>query len=278
MICSRWRPNPRYLQGFRASTSSNKERYALDAVVWYQETVSAGLTLYLCSRGLLGLCHVVCPEGYARFMSCCWSLVLELMAAATPVMLLEIACHSHQWGSVADVCTQVQTLEPTEASMLLSGRPAAQTEQQDQEPHLQLQIQVDEDQQSLSVALKLTQQPTATSVSDNKPAGAAAAKGPSTSSVSRLPGRRLGFGTGLGNNKPAAAGAGDNSISALLGGAWAQGSAAAGVTELVEKPKKKGPAKRVMWRPDRDLVAVRWFVKDDAPAKVNAVCSAAAAC
>jgi hypothetical protein len=64
----------------------------------------------------------------------------------------------------------------------------------------------------------------------------------------------------------------------LLGGAWAQpgGSTAAAAAaggeggEPVSKRVRKGPVKRVVWKADHDLVAVRWFIKDDPPAQVRA--------
>lgn len=68
----------------------------------------------------------------------------------------------------------------------------------------------------------------------------------------RLPGlRRTGFGSSLG---PRPAGA----VSAAVAGA-ASGAAAEAAAD--RKPRK--PRKRVSWKSDRELEAVRWFVKDD---------------
>ena len=90
--------------------------------------------------------------------------------------------------------------------------------------------------------------------------------------------------------------AGDSSgISALSGGDWdtpsvattaaaaaTAATAAAGVdgasaasstpagTEPTGRPTtKRVSSKRVTWRSDRELVAVRWFVRDDPPAQVS---------
>lgn len=167
---------------------------------------------------------------------------------------------------------QVQTIEASEAGRLLSGKPAVATPAaavpaQPQQPHVQLQLVVDEAQQSVAVSFVVIQP--AAAPANSKPAAAAPPRGPSTSSISRLPGRRLGFGAGLGA-KPA----GDSSISALLGGAWAAGGAGGGDgvdsgDERAVKKARKGPAKRVSWRNERELVAVRWFIKDDPPVQVS---------
>jgi hypothetical protein len=203
---------------------------------------------------------------------------------------------------------QVLTLDPAEASRLLSGKPAAagpadgQQQQQAQppEPYVQVQITVNADPASeapIKVTLKLLH-PLAAAAAAKKAAAAAAAaaagggtavRGSTTSSVSRLPGSRRQFGAGLGTRPGAAAaaasggvsegGSSGSSISALLGGAWATpgGSSAAAAGggcdggEPASKKARKKPQKRVAWRAEHDLVAVRWFIKDDPPAQVREV-------
>ncbi|KAF6255585.1 hypothetical protein COO60DRAFT_200193 [Scenedesmus sp. NREL 46B-D3] len=189
----------------------------------------------------------------------------------------------------------VQTLDPAEASRLLSGRAAAGQQQQQQgqqaEPYVQLQIALNAGpagEAPVKVAFKLLH-PLAAAAAAKKAAAAAAAGGaglraPSTSSVGRLPGARRQFGAGIGARSGAAAaagageggGSGSGSISALLGGAWTQagggGAAAAAAAggegaEPAGKRARKAPQKRVAWRVGPALVAVRWFVKDDPPAQ-----------
>jgi hypothetical protein len=56
----------------------------------------------------------------------------------------------------------------------------------------------------------------------------------------------------------------------LLGGAWAAPAAGGDAGgEPASKKARKGPQKRVAWRAEHDLVAVRWFIKDDPPAQVR---------
>ncbi|WIA35347.1 hypothetical protein OEZ86_003801 [Tetradesmus obliquus] len=204
----------------------------------------------------------------------------------------------------------VQTLDPAEASRLLGGKAAAagqadagQQQQQAQppEPYVQVQIIVNPDPASdtpLKVTLKLLHPLAAAAAAKRAAAAAAAAggagsRGPTTSSVSRLPGVRRQFGAGLGARPGAAAaaagtgegGGSSSSISALLGGSWVQpgggsgtaaaaaAAAAAGGAEGAEggepaaKRARKGPVKRVAWKAEHELVAVRWFVKEDPPAQ-----------
>jgi hypothetical protein len=161
------------------------------------------------------------------------------------------------------------------------------------QPHVQVQITVNPDPASdtpIKVTLKLLHLLAAAAAAKRAAAaaaGGAGSKGPTTSSVSRLPGARRQFGAGLGTRPGATAGAGEagssggSSISALLGGAWAQpgGSSAAAAAaaaaasgeggEPASKRAWKGPQKRVAWRAEHDLVAVRWFIKDDPPAQVS---------
>ncbi|WIA15168.1 hypothetical protein OEZ85_001853 [Tetradesmus obliquus] len=198
----------------------------------------------------------------------------------------------------------VQTLDPAEASRLLGGKASAaagqadagQQQQQSQppEPYVQVQITVNPDPASdtpLKVTLKLLHPLAAAAAAKRAAAAAAAAggagsRGPTTSSVSRLPGVRRQFGAGLGARPGAAAaaaagttesGGSGSSISALLGGSWVQpggsGTAAAAAAggaeggEPAAKRARKGPVKRVAWKAEHDLVAVRWFVKEDPPAQ-----------
>lgn len=171
----------------------------------------------------------------------------------------------------------MQTIESSEAGRLLSNSSSKQPPpapvqvnlQQQQQQLVQLQLRVDEPQQSVHVTILVT--PLSASAGKPSAVPASVARPPSTSSVSRLAGRRLGFGAGLATKPGTSA---DSSISALLGGAWAQAGAGGdadgdGGEEPAAKKARKGPAKRVSWRNERELVAVRWFIKEDAPVKVR---------
>lgn len=180
-----------------------------------------------------------------------------------------------------------------------AAQQARQRQQQLQEWCVQLQLTVNagDEEAPVKVTISAVQPPPASSSSASAAkklggsgaTGSAGARGSTTSSVGRLPGMRRTFGASLGartgfgaaaaaaaagvagpGGDGGAAGSGSSSISALLGGAWAQqpGPAAA-EAEAAAKKGKKGPVKHVVWKDERELVAVRWFVKEDPPARVR---------
>lgn len=195
----------------------------------------------------------------------------------------------------------VQQLDTTEAAKLLGTRqqqpPEAAGQQQlvqssagpaaaAQEAHVQVELVVLPCDEAVTVKL-LVQHPVSTAAVDSAAAGIKVPGG----NAARLQGARK-FGMALG---PRAGAAGSNagsssSISALMSGAWANTPAAgasgptpgtsntaavegtgthsvadADAGKEVKRQKKK---KRLSWKEERDLVAVRWFIKDDPPSQV----------
>lgn len=87
----------------------------------------------------------------------------------------------------------------------------------------------------------------------------------------RLPGlRRAGFGAGLGPRQPSGDGTTLHRVSSSRAAAGATAAAAAAAAAAAEAAaaKKRKPAKRVSWR-DRELVSVRWFIKEDPAVNVS---------
>eukprot|EP00775_Hariotina_reticulata_P008106 gene8106-8299_t len=197
----------------------------------------------------------------------------------------------------------VQQLDPTEAAKLLgskqqlpseaAGQPQHAQENAGasaaaQEAHVQVEVVVLPNDEAVTVKL-VVQQPVS-----------AAAAGPAVSgtrvpgsNAARLQGVRK-FGMALGPRAGAAASnaSTSSSISALMSGAWANASSGAGSspgvpgtrdTAAVEgagavaaadagagrEVKQQKKKRRVTWRDERDLVAVRWFIKDDPPAQAK---------
>jgi len=150
---------------------------------------------------------------------------------------------------------------------------------------VQLEVVVLPNNEAVAVKL-LVQHPVSTA--------AAGSKGPGGNSA-RLQGARK-FGMALGPRAGSGAGGGSSSsISALMSGAWAKppgagaSTAAPGTSSTVavegtgvvaaadadagKEVKQQKKKKRLTWKDERDLVAVRWFIRDDPLHRCGHICS-----